>query len=345
MSDQKALQGLNCPNCGGVIPIPEGQVIVICPYCDLRSMVRGERGILRYQVPQRIDRGQASGALKKFLSGHWAIAMDARSKAELNEIFLAYVPFYGIWGRVAGWAFGQKKVGSGDKARYEPREVRIVEEMTWNGAACDVGEFGVQEVLLADQPLEPFDPDDLHARGLVFEPVGSLAEATTTAETSFKDRVKKKARLDRVSQIFVRFLRRQLGLIYYPLWVLRYLYRGRAFQVVVDGYSGKVVYGKAPGNTVYRAAALVAGMAAGAFVSIDLAALLFWFSDGDSEGLAGAALACLVGGFVIMGAAYRAFRYGEQYEYKPGGRSKPVESISLTDITRKVQDLEHWVKQ
>ena len=59
--------GLNCPNCGGVVLIPEGQVIVKCPYCDLRSFVRGERGLLRYQVPLRVDREEAINAMGKFL--------------------------------------------------------------------------------------------------------------------------------------------------------------------------------------------------------------------------------------------------------------------------------------
>ena len=54
-----------------------------------------------------------------------------------------------------------------------------------------------------------------------------------------------------------------LALVYYPLWVARYHYRHRSYQVVVDGYNGRVLYGKAPGNTLYRALMLVAGTAPG----------------------------------------------------------------------------------
>jgi hypothetical protein len=42
-----------------MVPIPEGQAVVRCPFCDQRSLVRGERGLRRYQVPQRIEREQA----------------------------------------------------------------------------------------------------------------------------------------------------------------------------------------------------------------------------------------------------------------------------------------------
>ena len=96
------------------------------------------------------------------------------------------------------------------------------------------------------------------------------------------------ADLDRVAQVFTRLVHRRFGLVYYPLWVLRYLYRDRAFQVVVDGYTGKVLYGKAPGSTLYRALVLIGGMIAGAFLSIDVSSAFFTMAfgmEGDGDGV------------------------------------------------------------
>ena len=309
--------GLNCPNCGGVVLIPEGQVIVKCPYCDLRSFVRGERGLLRYQVPLRVDREEAINAMRKFLSGNWAIARNARSQARLSEVFVVHLPFWTVWARVAAWVFGEEKVGSGDDARYQPREIRVVQAMTWNGAACDVGEFGVTQVPPVEEDLQPFDPDELHRSGMVFEPVSSFSEARQTAHEQFQDHVRRAADLDRLAQLFLRTLRQRFGLVYHPLWVLRYLYRGRAFQVAVDGYTGKVLYGKAPGNTLYRAGVLVLGMALGAFLAITVPALILGVGEGDGGFFA---LGLFVAGLGIMFASYRAFRFGEQHEYRHGAR-------------------------
>ena len=259
MSADAPLHGLSCPRCGGMVAIPEGQEIVICPFCDLRSVVSGEHGIRRYQVPQRVEREAATAAYQKFLSGSMAIARDVHRTAQLTEVLMVHLPFWASWGRAVGWIFGEKEVGDSDHRRYEPREVRIVEEMTWNAAACEVGEFGVTEINLAGRPLEPYAADDLHRSGMVFEPVGSADEAMQMANQDFEQRAVAKAGLDRVSQSFVRTLRPRQALVYYPLWVLRYTYRQRAFQVVVDGFSGEVLYGKAPGNSFYRAAILVGG--------------------------------------------------------------------------------------
>jgi hypothetical protein len=344
MAEQETTHGLSCPNCGGMVPIPEGQVIVRCPFCDLRSMVRGETGALRYQLERRVDRDQAIQSMRRFLSGHRAIAGDAARKSALVEAFVAYLPFWTGWARVLAWVFGQKQVGSGDSKRYEAREIRVVQDMIWNGAACDVGEFGVEEVPLTNQPLEPFEADSLHADGMVFEPVGSASDARQSAETSYQERVQSSAKLDRVGQTFIRYVRKIMGLVYYPMWVMRYQYRGRSFQVVVDGYSGQPLYGKAPGNTLYRAAMLVGGAILGSLLAVDISAGAFYLASqasGDNAGgLFVGGLIALAAGFGLIFAAYRAFRYGEEYEYRPG---KKLFSLGPKMIISQIKDVESWI--
>ena len=207
MSTQDTLHGLACPKCGGMVPIPEGQVIVKCPFCEQRSLVRGERGFRRYQVPTRLSREQAQAALSKFLSSHTAIAMDASKKSSVNEAFIAYLPFWAFWTRALGWVFGQKRVSSGKTTTYRPKEVKITQDMSWNGAACDVGEFGVTSVPLTSQPLEAFDSVVLHNEGMVFEPVSSETDAYSAADTDFNNRLRQSARLDRIGQVYARFMR------------------------------------------------------------------------------------------------------------------------------------------
>ncbi len=343
MSEPSSLQGLSCPNCGGMVPIPEGQVIVKCPFCDMRSFVKGERGLRHYQVQQKVPREAAVKAMGQFFTRNFAIARDVSRRAQVTEVFMAYLPFWVVWERMAGWAFGQVRVGSGDHSHYEPREIKIVEETTWDGAACDTGEFGVNEVPLTTQALEPFNPDQLHASGMVFEPVNSFSDAKAAAQASTEAKVRSKARLERISQIFVRSFRQRFGLVFYPLWIIRYLYRGRAFQVVVDGYSGQVLYGKAPGNTLYRAAMLVGGMALGAFLSVDASSFILSQSGHDQNGgLFGLALIAV--GFGIMGFAYRAFRYGEQFEYR-FGRSGLASLGQAENILSTAKDVGQWLNR
>ena len=183
-----------------------------------------------------------------------------------------------------------------------------------------MAEFGVANVTLTKQTLEHFNSERLHATGMVFEPVGSLAEAREAAQASFDARARASARLDRLNQLFMRFVHNRFGLVYYPLWALRYTYRNRSFQVVVDGFTGKVLYGKAPGSTLYRAGALSLGMALGAFLIVDVPIFFLSIMDFGSDNADAACvvpLAAIAIGIAAMSFAYRAFRYGEQYELNP----------------------------
>jgi hypothetical protein len=108
-----------------------------------------------------------------------------------------------------------------------------------------------------------------------------------------------------------------LALVYYPLWVARYTYRQRIYQVVVDGNSGRVLYGKAPGNIWYRALMLVGGTALGSFIIVDGLALAISIlahsssNDDDSGWLV--VIPIMAGGALIYGG-YRLFRWGEEIE-------------------------------
>jgi hypothetical protein len=127
---------------------------------------------------------------------------------------------------------------------------------------------------------------------------------------------------------------------------LRYQYRGRAYQVVVDGHSGGILYGKAPGSTLYRAAILVGGMALGALVAVDASALAFYLGAGsndDEGGLIFFGLALIGVGIGIMSQAYRKFRFGEIYEYRQKSRRRlkgaGERGLSLADGMRKIMEL------
>ncbi|MCI0393357.1 MAG: hypothetical protein L0332_00430 [Chloroflexi bacterium] len=339
MSPQTASHGLNCPNCAAVVPVPEGTRIVTCPSCQTRSLVQGERGIRRWQVVNRLDRDRVLAAVRGFFSG-MDKARDLKRVAQVRELFLVYLPYWRVQAFVAGWMFG--RVRSGEDST-KPVEVEVMEEMHWNDAAADVSEFGVHQVSLSKDDLEPYDSERLHAEGMVFEPVESRDDALQEAEQHFLHRARSKQSLKQ--KFFEKFhmLRRQLSVVYYPLWVARYDYRGRNYQVVVDGVKGTLLYGKAPGNIFFRAAMLVLGMAAGNFILVNgtiLAGLLFANSD-DSDGWWIILFPLAIGAGLII-AGYSRFRYGEEVEklqkearkaaLSDGGEAKNLLSSGLSII-------------
>jgi hypothetical protein len=316
MSD--LITGLACPVCSGTLAVREGQRIVKCPYCHNTAYVKGERGLARYQVARKVDRKAATDAVLRFWDG-FNRAADLKQKAAITEMFLAYLPYWRGQANVTGWIFGRSEEGSGDNRRKVPRERKVREPLEWTGAAGDVGEFGVSSVTVDGKSFAAYDSDQLHSEGMVFEPSGSADDAQSAARESWFSRVRSKAGLVEISQQWLRLLRERFSLVFYPLWVARYSYRNRIYPVVVDGYSGKVLYGKAPGNIMFRAAMLVAGTSLGACTIVNGLFLAFQLiansKDSDEASLVILALP-FIGGAFLIGAGYQAFRYGEEIEHR-----------------------------
>ncbi len=340
-------QGLICPECSGVVPIAEGDRIVQCPFCQTHSLVQGERGVRRWQVIQVVERGRALQAVTNFFRGIKK-ARDLPKEAKIKDTFLVYLPYWRVEAFVSGWMFGRVK--SGEKST-RPVEVQINELMHWNDAAVDVAEYGVHQVAISKDQLEPYDSERLHAEAMVFEPSESYSDALAEAERNFTYRGRKKRSLRTKYFEKFHFLRQRLSIVYYPLWVSRYEYHKRHYQVVVDGVNGRILYGKAPGNIFYRAAALVGGLAVGNFILINGTLLAGTIMSNSDEGGSIFLFLLPIGvGLGLIIAGYRAFRYGEEVEeIQKGARKATLASEAksgglLANLTKNNLDLGDMVQ-
>lgn len=319
MQSTNKTQGLTCPECSGVVAVAEGDRLVECPYCHTHSLVQGERGVRRWQVLQTVERERALQTIGNFFRG-MKKARDLHKEARIKDTFLVYLPYWRVESFVAGWMFGRVKSG---KDSTRPVEVQISETMHWNDAAVDVAEYGVHQVAISKEQLQPYDSERLHAEAMVFEPSESHSDALHEASRHFTYRGRKARSLRTKFFEKFHFLRQRLSIVYYPLWVSRYEYHKRNYQVVVDGVNGNILYGKAPGNIFYRAAALVGGLAAGNFILVNgtlLAGTLLSSSD-EGDGLL-LLLVPIALGIGLIAAGYRAFRYGEEVEEIQRGARK-----------------------
>ncbi|MBN1139975.1 MAG: hypothetical protein JXM73_25625 [Anaerolineae bacterium] len=264
MRAEQVVYSLNCPQCGSALGVDEGRTVVTCPACNTSCRVSGQKGLWRFQIRPGVSREQVLEAVPRTLS-RLDLAPGLKTQATVQECFLVYLPYWRAWMRAAAWLFGRKAV----KNDTVPKEKVIAEDFTWTDAACDVGEFGLQSLLPHRMGrLEPFDREALQRRALVLEPAESSTEALEQAENAFVEKARQEADLKEIFFERFQFLQQKLSLVYYPLWVVRYRYRERAYHLVFDGR--RVVSGRAPGNPLWQAAALVAALLVAATLSVDL---------------------------------------------------------------------------
>ena len=268
------VSGLSCPNCGGALEVDAGLRVVECPFCKTPLLATSEIGVRRLAVEPQIDAEKARQLAREWLVKGVAKNPKLKTAAKIGEAFLSFLPFYRIEADCVGFALGteerRRTTGSGKNRRTTTYEVdverRVEKSFDSTYPALNVAEWGIQRVDLRGDPLVPFDSDALDRLGMVFPPTGSENEVRAAALDRFRRKADPSAGLLRVRFKFLQTLRERLTVIYYPLWVVRYRFQDRSYQVLVDAEDGTLAYGKAPGNDFFRAAMLVLSQAAALFV-------------------------------------------------------------------------------
>jgi hypothetical protein len=333
----RMLTGLSCASCGGTVDVQEGFTNVVCRYCGTPVAVVGERGVVRLMVLNTVDRSAAGLAVKRWLGRGIRKAPALKREARLEEAFLAFFPFVRARFDVVGWVLGlrerRRKRGNRWVTEREPVEIQIERSIDRTMPSADMAEFGVHRIDLAGDEILPLDDELLRSRGMVFRPQRTPAEVGDRLTQLALQRIETTGGLDHVTFSWFAAIRRRIAVVYYPLWVIRYSFRGQTYQTLIDAEDGSLAYGKAPGNHLYRALSLVGACAGACFVGTTLLQHgdFLFRSDNGLIGLGAVGLA--LAGFVAWG--YRQFRRGGIVEEGSGLAEESAEP----SLTGTIQDL------
>lgn len=316
----KLLAGLTCASCAGTVDVQEGLTNVVCRYCGTPVAVVGERGVVRLMVLERVDRSAAGLAVRRWFAKGIRKAPALRREARLEETFLAFFPFVRARFDVVGWVLGfkehRRKRGNRWVTEREPVELQVERSVDRTMASADMAEFGVHRVDLAGDELLPLDDEQLRARGMVFRPQRTPSEVGEALTRAALQQIEAGGAVDHVSFSWFAVIRKRIAVVYYPLWVIRYSFRGQTYQVLVDAEEGTLAYGKAPGNHLFRALSLVGACAGACFVGTTLLQHLDVLLRSDDGLVALGAVGLALAGFVAWG--YRQFRRGGVVEEGTG---------------------------
>jgi hypothetical protein len=321
------------------VDVQEGLTNVECRYCQTPQAVVGSRGIVRVMVVNKLERRHAVDVVKGWFRRGIRKDPALKREAQYQEAFLAWFPFVRARLDVVGWVLGirekKRKRGNRWETVREPVEQQIERAVDLTMPAADMAEFGVHRVDLSGDEIQPFDEGLLRGRGMVFRPSRSLEETAVELNERALAEIQQSHRLDRITFSWLSPVRRRVALVYYPLWVVRYGFRGRTYQVLVDAEDGNLAFGKAPGNHFYRAFSMVGACAGACFVGTTVlqhAGSLLRSDNGIMGlGMIGLALA----GLVYWG--YAQFRHGGVVE-EGTGLAKDREHQTLTTTVKQVVD-------
>jgi len=314
LKKEKVIKGITCPSCGGALDLREGLKAFNCKYCGTLLITKGESGAIKYYVPKKISRDDAINKARQWLGSGLAKAKGLQQNSKIDEAFLTYIPYWRVRADVVGWVFGVEIKSSNSGTTRENKEIKIQRTYDSTFPACDVAELGVRKINLQGDEIFPVNFEDLQQQGMVFNIISSEEEIVSNAKGYFLDDSRKSALLSEVTFEHMDLVRNDVNVVYYPLWVIRYVFANRTYQVVVDGEDGTICYGKAPGSSLFRAISGIFATAVGMF----LATLFEIFKYSTSKFAFVVYVICLILGIGLMVWGYKKFRYGGEIEEGTG---------------------------
>ena len=345
---EKIIRGITCPSCSGELDLKEGLRSFNCKYCGTLLVVKGESGTLKYYVPKKLKRDDVVSKALKWLTTGFSKAKKLKTEAKVEDAFLAYIPYWRVRADVVGWVFGQEKRTSTSNGRtttyYVDVEKKIQNSYERTYSACDVAELGVKKINLTGDTLLPVELETLQMDGMVFNIIASEKEAFDFAKNNFSNESRNSVNLYNVSFENFDLVRESIDIVYYPLWIIRYSFEGRTYQVVVDGEDGNICYGKAPGNNLFRALMGILGTGIGMYMMTFLGVFSLLHVDEKFPFIA--FFIIFIAGIAVTKWGYNKFRYGGEIEEGTGieksGKGKPdtvfadLKKNKALDLTKNV---------
>lgn len=301
--------GLNCPVCGGAIRIEEGIRTTNCPYCTSLLFLEGEGGIQTVMLQNKLTRDAVIQTVQRWF-GKGLKARDLKRAGQIGEVYPIYVPFWRMKARAAGWVCGYREEtrthrGPGGRIYTTieriPMEKMVLRDFEWSRIACDIGDLGIQR-------LRNLDGDSaLHEDGSIptFEPTKSKTEGQNDGVNSIMQMAVASANVPHITFQKVHVIPKTFGIVYYPIWIARYSYSGRAYFATVDGVTGAVLSGRAPGDAFYRSLIMTGGASCGILGGLGTVFGLMV----DSIEIVAVSLLVSLG---LMFGAYMFFRHGSE---------------------------------
>ncbi|MDH3403192.1 MAG: zinc ribbon domain-containing protein [Acidobacteriota bacterium] len=260
---------VRCRSCDAVSVFDPSRVGQNCEFCGSPELVAYEeiKAPIRPQslLPFKIGAAAIRDSLRRWFADRWFAPRRLRSKALVDTVHGAYIPYWTFdarvdcpWRAESGHYHYTTESYTDSGGRRRSRRVRHV---SWRPAAGRLqhvfddqpvpGTRGVAPDLLAR--VEPFPTQELvpydtaYLSGFVVEHYRVvLIEAARQSREAMERRLRELCARQvpgdthRNLEIDPRYSGETFKHILVPVWLLTYDYRGRSFQLVANGYTGKI---------------------------------------------------------------------------------------------------------
>jgi len=240
------VEELSCSHCGAPISFEPGEIIATCKYCGYTVVIETGK-VFTFEhsmLLNRYDPTQIEEPIKTWMRTGFLKPPDLAKKSRLVEKTLVYLPFWVISAEV-------RSDYKGIFERIAPsvvKEGKIEKKYDWLVLARKATEFPTREY---DVPLEgkiPYDFRKIEDFAKILNSEMDKDEALALANQQIEEhhRYLLQQDVDRIIEMKSEFKINQTVYLHAPVWFIKYEYKGKNYQLLLDGATGTVIKGDIP---------------------------------------------------------------------------------------------------
>ena len=240
------VEKLQCPDCGGPLKAAPGEAIITCEYCGSAVNVAvGSKYFLNHScVPNRLSVADVEAAARSWMSGGFLKPGDLARKARIVSMELSMVPLFVM-------NISAETTYKGFFTRGSPaiqRSGNLSKDYFWKVVGRRASAFPAREYQVPLSAKVTFTMDLVPKGAKFLNAELDDAEAVVKAKQEIGDnqRFLLSQELDFIESAETDAKVRDVEFLHVPVWNVRYEYRKRIYDLMLDGQTGADIRGDIP---------------------------------------------------------------------------------------------------
>jgi DNA-directed RNA polymerase subunit RPC12/RpoP len=237
---------ISCSHCGAPISFEPGEIIATCKYCGYTIVIEtGNPFTFEHSMLlNNYDPSQIEEPIKSWMRSGFLKPSDLAKKSKIIEKELNYLPFWIITVEV-------ETTYKGIFERLTPavtKDGQIQKEYDWLVLARKATDFPTREYQVPLEGKIPYDFRKIEgfAKTLNSEMDKDEAEEQAKQEIEELHRYLAQQDVDKIIEIKSEIKIEQSVYLHAPIWLVKYEYKGKNYQLWIDGATGTAIKGDIP---------------------------------------------------------------------------------------------------
>jgi hypothetical protein len=237
---------IKCSHCGAPIAFKPGEILATCKYCGFTVVIEtGQTFTFEHSLLlNNYDLAQIEEPIRTWMREGFLKPSDLAKRSKLVEKDLIYLPFWVV-------SVEAKSTYKGVFERITPAVVKngkIEKEYSWLVLARKATEFPTKEY---NVPLEGKIPYDFRkiegfAKVLNSEVDRDGAVEIAKQQIDAHHRFLVQQDVDKIIEFNTEINVKQVVYLHSPIWFVKYEYKGKTYQLLIDGATGTAIKGDIP---------------------------------------------------------------------------------------------------